>query len=158
MVFRRLLALALPSTREVVAANDRTPEAMAHANRVVVYGSRLSGAFGLAVRLQEFLAENGIENPEVCGERFTGQIENAFYGRNEQGEGDPTIPRGVIALHEMRQQTPSGTRMFVPTPHGSIQELCDRHEVPFVAIAEAPTPEAIGSAVTGLLVPQNPTA
>ena len=155
MVFSRLRRLALPSAAEVIAADtNHTPEQMTRDNRVVVYGSRRSGAIALAAQFEEFLAGHDIQAPVVHAQRDASLIEAAFFGLVGVGPppSGPTLPRGVLAMPEMRQYTPSDAGMTIPTPYDYIQRLCDQHKVPMVRI-DQDAPLSIGASVVGLLAP-----
>lgn len=123
---------------------QRREEALAvvHRNRILVLGSRLSGAFTLADNFQEYLEKAGIPNPDVEVLRDAGMIKDAFLGRgyseaNKHLE-DGTLPRGVILFPEMRQYTPSGSGMSLQTYECGIDEyvegLCAEYGVPLAEI------------------------
>lgn len=116
-------------------------EELTLSNRVVVYGSRLSGTFELADKFKEHLKEQGVPNPVVSTCRNVEMINDAFYDiRDPQWETVdtskqiPTLPRGVIVFPEMRLIRSAGPAMTIPTPYEYIKGLCDKHGIPIVQI------------------------
>lgn len=122
-------------------------------NRVIVFGSYLSGAFDLQAALQEYLERSGIKNPLVQVVRDVALIRAAILDieGHHQGnrpshsrESKPTLPRGVIILPEMRQDH-GGMGMTIPTfdvvgdseysPFNLIAMICDENSVPYIALA-----------------------
>lgn len=93
---RRSELTPIPAKRELLAQTE---------NRVLVLGSRLSGAFTLADSFQEYLRQRGIAEPRVAVLRDAGLIELAILGREsiEEGRKHPCLPKGVILLPTMRQ-------------------------------------------------------
>lgn len=51
-------------------------------NRIVVYGSRLSGAFTLAKDFEEYLKDNGVPDAQVHTTRNVAAINDAFFDIN----------------------------------------------------------------------------
>lgn len=142
-------------------------------NRVVIFGSRLSGASILSSGLNEFLKEKGIPEPKVHYVRNIANIQSGFFDYWPQDENNdyypdnwtndeftdhPTLPRGVILLPEMRQYHEM-TGMFVPSyaVKSRIEELCDKHGVPLVVIDTEFSPDQIETAISKL-IPQNLTS
>lgn len=112
-------------------------------NRVVVFGSRLSGAFDLAEALDRYLRVRDVPDVSLVVERNIERIISAFYGRGKESIGD-TLPKGVVVLPEMRWY-PEGIGMTVNTHRGElyagikystvfgyIKSICDENGVPIV--------------------------
>lgn len=122
-------------------------------NRVLILGSRLSGAFELGEKFQEYLKERDIPNPNVEVLRDAGLIERAIIGCEDPDEDinkrrlNPNLPEGVILLDEMRQWTPSGMGMSLETYESGIDEyvegLCHAHNIPLVKIKKYTHPQQI---------------
>lgn len=102
------------------------PEDLNTSNRVVVYGSRLSGACELAVGFNDYLIERAIPEPtvEVC--RDAQYITDAFYDRqpviHESTKLNPQIPaskRGLanLMIHVkslLKRSSPDGRGISIP--------------------------------------------
>lgn len=142
-------------------------------NRIVVFGSRISGANILSTGLSKYLKEKGIQNPKVHYVRNITNIQPGFFDywpqdenndyypdnwTNDEFTDNPTLPRGVILLPEMRQYHEM-TGMFVPSYAVwlDIKKLCDKYEVPLVIIDKDFTPEQIETEIIKLL-PYNLTS
>lgn len=126
-------------------------------NRIMIFGSRNSGAQILGKGLLDYLKDMGIENLRVIPEKDADYIPEGFYGlyRNDDGSiPERSIPRGVILMPEMRAYAPSGTGMFVPTYQSNIPEilekLCSEHDVPLIKIYENTTLEEIETRLASL--------
>lgn len=130
---------------EVVPSQSVAPEqSLSVANRVVVYGTNLSGAKAAATALQACMEQNNIENPLVEHIRFVDSIKPAFFGQPPaEPHTPPTLPRGVIIFPDMRVETPGGSLLTVLTPAEAIIQLCTRHDVPYALYNGAPLPEEI---------------
>jgi hypothetical protein len=128
---RALAGLARPTTAEVATVNGvELPAELERTNRIVVYGTRLTGSLALARELEAFLSEHGIQDPSVDAVRDVGNIQRGFYGLLAENRV-PNLPLGVVALQAMRQYDDlSGNSMPVPTPFETIQALCERYDVP----------------------------
>lgn len=137
--------------------------------RFLVFGSRISGAFGLANSLEEHLVNLGFEDPKVDAVRDAAFIEAAFYNVRPVSDSPEIessvsggrlrrlgrsllrcevstreavkkdVPRGVIVFPTMRQYTPSGMGMFIHSPRDFIQELCDTNKVPVIFMEDIQT-------------------
>lgn len=125
---------------------------LARSNRIVVFGSRGSGAGDLVVALREFLSEKGIHNPAVSFSRNIDRISEVFYGSKNPGDIE-TIPKGVVTFPTMRLYDLGGG-LDVPTygyapgdrtgaPIEQIQALCDKHGVPLVMIVQSDSPREL---------------
>ena len=129
-------------------------------NRVLILGSKISGAFELGCAFQKYLEQKGIPEPNVEVLRDAGKIEIAILGGEtiEEGRENPRLPKGVILLPEMRQYLPTGTGMSLKTYSCGISEeveaLCQRYGIPLVKIREYRTPEQIEKGLTKLLEPK----
>lgn len=117
------------------------PELQDNPNRIVVFGSRLSGAEFFTNDFLKLLKENGIENPSVVLMRDGALIDQAFYGQQIQND-KPSIPKGVVIFPEMRQYE-GKSQMFIATycdkdivdgqtPFEKIKNLCEKHSVPYI--------------------------
>jgi len=130
-------------------------------NKVLILGSRLSGAFILGEKFQEYLEERGIPNPDVEVLRDAGHIERAIIGCEDLSEDmhirrlNPKLPKGVILLDEMRQQTLSGMDMSLDTYSCGIdeyvEEQCNAHNVPLVKIKKYTSPQQITQGLKELM-------
>jgi hypothetical protein len=137
-------------------------------NRVVVFGSRLSGAQELSEMFQKYLETHGIPNPNVHFIRSVENIESGFFDfslpTNDAGWGpvynttskSPTLPRGAILLPDMRWYDEWGHGMHVET-YGSgidtdVRKLCAKYGVPLAEIHETFTPQEIEETMTGLFL------
>jgi len=142
----------LPSKRETLPSKTR--------NRVLVLGSRLSGAFELGNTFQIYLEERGIPEPEVEIQRDAGFIEKYVLGRETAAEGrkSPDLPKGVILLPEMRQYSEGGQAMFLDTYRSGVyqyvKDLCDKYKIPLIEIREYKTEDQIKDGLKKLL--ENP--
>jgi len=113
-------------------------------NRVVIFGSRVSGAEVTVIEFQDYLKERKVDNPDVQLHRDATRITSSFFGSE-----DPTqvsLPRGVIVFPEMRQYV-QGAGMTIPTydadstgnsPFGLIRGLCEQFGVPFTTVGAPP--------------------
>lgn len=124
-------------------------------NRVVVYGSRGSGAGEFARKFRELLEAKGIRGESVSFVRSAepATIRQAFFGL--RGEGDQeTIPRGVVTFPVMRLYDGPHGGMDVPTygyeegktrgmPIEQIQGLCDEHGVMLIKVEEDMNPRLL---------------
>ena len=135
-------------------------------NRIVVFGSHNSGAGFLAHGFEDYLRSQGIENPYVHYVRNTTNINAGFlnywpenplndYWPDPTADSDqPTLPRGVILMPEMRQYHEM-TGMFVPTYQSGVasyvRELCERYNVPLIEIHGSLTPEQIKEQIIALI-------
>ncbi len=125
-------------------------------NRVLVLGSRCSGAYQLRADLQTYLKERNIPNPDVQVLRDVGLIEVALLGREDvfQGRAAPLLPKGVILLPEMRQYY-EGTGMSLDTYRCGIdrrvEELCAKYNVPLIMIRTFSSPDQISAGIRQLL-------
>lgn len=142
---RNLETGILPAIQE---ENSRLKEQITPSNRVVVFGSRLSGALVLADEFKQYLVEYGIPNSLVATCRNVEMIEDAFFDRRpivpDAPPYTPTLPKGVIVFPEMRMIRSVGLAMTIPTPFGYIKDLCDKYGVPVVLVGikgEPVTPE-----------------
>lgn len=130
-------------------------------NRVLILGSRLSGAYELGEEFQEYLEERGIPNPDVEVLRDAGYIERAIIGCEDLDEDinirrlNPKLPKGVILLDEMRQQTLSGMDMSLDTYScwidKYVEEQCDAHNVPLVKIKKYTSSQQITQGLKELM-------
>ena len=149
-------------------------------NRVVVYGSRLSGALDLARELGRYLEERGVSQPQVVGWRDAGYLRQAFFDEplpHEVIDGPislpsgkvtdapvRTLPRGVVVFPEMRQYTEMGG-MFLDTYESKdfygkstfdhIRELCERHGVPYLRMDYGATQEQLIEGLKALDAPKD---
>ena len=150
----------LPQVVEHSELVDSSRESVATPNRVVIFGSNLSGAGLLAEEFQQYLIDAGIENPLVELQRDQALINEAFYGRRNPEERI-TLPRGVIAFSEMRQYDPwDGKGMSIRTYHSrslegrtafdDIKKLCQRHKIPLVKFKEGATADHIEKGLKAL--------
>lgn len=101
--------------------------------RVVILGSRTSGAADLAGSLQRYIEERGLTGAVVDFARDVSRIADAFYGRYP---GQPEVtpdnpPIAVVAYPEMRQSC-EGMSSSVPTPMDMVRQLCEEHGMPLV--------------------------
>lgn len=130
-------------------------------NRVLILGSRLSGAFKLGEKFQEYLEERGIPNPDVEVLRDAGYIERAIIGCEDLDEDinirrlNPKLPKGVILLDEMRQQTLSGMDMSLDTYSCGIDEYvekqCITHNIPLAKVKQYTSPQQITQGLKELM-------
>ncbi len=132
-------------------------------NRILVLGSRSSGAYRFAGDFERYLEQKGIPNPEVESTRNAFYIEDAFLGRDTLNEGkrDPNVPKGVILFPEMRQYVgPNG--MNIPTYDRSsvnmegetiadrVRKLCRQYNVPLIEITEYLSEQEVEGAIKDL--------
>lgn len=133
-------------------------------DRVVIYGSRTSGAPVVADELQKYLQEKGLNNPSVEVVRNVAVIENAFYdvpiGQNVNSKNIPhNIPKGVIVFPQMRQYS-EDMGMSVDTNAKNlsgmsrreyIQRLCDKNKVPYIIVENStPNEEVLSKLLYGI--------
>jgi len=160
--FRRSPELTAVPSEELAV---RGSELVQSPNRVVVFGSHVSGAEDLARQarkgLDAFNAQqraNGLPEVSVESWRDAGHLYDFFYGRTpDNPTAEPTIPRGVIAFPEMRQYDPyNGRGMFIPTPVAALQELCDQYGVPLILAErnDQPEPAAIEAGLGAIAAAQ----
>jgi hypothetical protein len=128
-------------------------------NRVLILGSRISGAFRLGGAFQKYLEQKGIPEPSVEVLRDAGLIELAVLGRTtiEEGRENPCPPEGVILLPEMRQYSSSSMGMSLETYECGISDhveaLCQKYGIPLVQIKEYRSSEQIEQGLRKLLSP-----
>lgn len=132
-----------PKSFDVIRFGEGSTDIESQQNRVVVYGSNISGAADFTVRFQQFLNERGIQNPTVQLVRFTNDIVPSFFGV-DYPEQTGHLPRGVVVFPQMRYETHDGYTMFVPmhgmlgresdepTVFDQIKAMCDEHNVPII--------------------------
>ena len=124
--------------RSLVTTKDISPIPVN--NRILVLGSRLSGAYKLGEGFQAYLEQRRIPEPSVEVLRNAGLIEKALLGREniEEGRKSPNLPRGVILLPEMRQYSLQGLGMSLDTHESDISKyvegFCEDHGIPLVKI------------------------
>ncbi len=104
-------------------------------NRILVLGSRMSGALSFGDAFQNFVEGKGIKNLQVQGLRDASFIEHVFLGNDNLVEGrrNPKLPLGVILFPEMRQYV--GTSGMSLDTYSSgiaefVRELCAKYNVP----------------------------
>lgn len=88
--------------KKLVPARENLPAK--DLNRIVVYGSRISGIYTLSDELLKYMKKKGIPNPYVEPIRDVANIENAFFYTTPEEARKKTnqrMPRGVILLPEM---------------------------------------------------------
>jgi hypothetical protein len=158
----------LPVVDTPVGEEVTTPENLRRDARFIAYGSRMSGAQELVLEIRKQLEENGQPDVEICMSRDVSFIEDVFYNRERRGQPKPyaqkalgslvstseaqllnqnTLPQGVLIFPEMRQYSPMGPGMTIPTPYERIEELCARQGVPFVHVERLETVEEIEQAL-----------
>lgn len=126
-------------------------------NKVLILGSRISGAYELGSGFQAYLEAKEVPSPVVEVLRDAGLIEAALLGREElaQGRVDPLLPRGVILLPQMRQYY-GGMGMTLDTYTSGVAErvrqLCLKYNVPLVEIRQYISPEQITAGIKQLLL------
>ncbi|RJQ26531.1 hypothetical protein C4577_03435 [Candidatus Parcubacteria bacterium] len=137
-------------------------------NRVVIYGSRLSGGPLLAKELQDYLEQAGVENPEAIIIRDVDLIARAFYNVPPNADFDPknppknNLPKGVIILPEMRQYhngwgmtvSMDATNLSGKTLKEYITELCDNNGVPNITVEPSTPNDKLPEMIKSLLPPQ----
>lgn len=140
-----------PKVTEIAGSKETLP--LPNSNRVVVFGAVLTGAYELAQALQEYLQQQGVVNPEVETYKMFFNIEAGFYGILGKGGKNRgfSLPKGVLAFPEMRDWGET-----VKTPFGFIQDLCEKHGVPFVKFDAIPTLKQLQDGMPPLLLEQRP--
>lgn len=128
--------------------------------RVLIMGSRLSGAGDISAELVDYVAERGHENVSVEVLRDATRIREALLDEGEGGTGN--VPIGVILLDEMRQTTSLGQGMTIPVYQGEgetiydyVSGLCEKHDIPLVAIERYEMPDQLQTGLLSLLKQQN---
>lgn len=132
-----------------LANKDAQPKEIRQSqSRIVVFGSRVSGAANFSQDFTNLLEKRGIEHVEVEWYREAPHIKTSFFGL-APGEpfSDPkaSLPRGVVVFPELRQYH-NGMGMSIrthfakglddKTPYDHIKELCDKFGVPCVRMEE----------------------
>jgi hypothetical protein len=84
----------IPQNQQIEAPDLQ--ETLPHSQRLVILGSRISGAFDLANQVDSSLKERGIEGVGIGLTRDVSHIDDAFFGRSPQAPS-PALPRGETA-------------------------------------------------------------
>lgn len=171
-----------PSLREIVTnpnTVDTSRETVPVKSRFVIFGSRISGAYGAADAFEKYLATHGFEDTQVDTVRNAAFIDDVFYNTPQEDASRevPTskpasilrrlghallrrevasaqdgvgkdLPLGVVVFPEMRQYTPSGSGMFIPSPREYIRDLCDKNRVPVIFMEDVHTAAELAGAIS----------
>lgn len=110
-----------------------------HESRILILGSRISGAFVLGKGLLDYLRERGIDSVSVDVSKDAGLIDQNFWNNALGGNGSNiTPPIGVILLPEMRQYAPGGYGMTLDSYRCGfadyVRTLCEENGVPLVEV------------------------
>lgn len=128
---------------DVVQREPSGGELVSQKERIVVFGSRLSGAYNAAAEFQDYL---GSIDPryaaiEVGAVRQTSLIDPVINGESPDGSKTSALPVGVVVFPEMRTEH-GGYSYTVPTPVSYISGLCEERGIPYIVVsADAATPE-----------------
>lgn len=159
------LVPAQPTKVEPVTLLDRV-------NRVVVYGSNLSGAGDLRDGLYALLRERGIPDSSVRLIRNVDLIERGFFGLSldlpdvvhPSGEAH-TLPRGVVIFHEMRFYDSAGMTVSTfedrfmfdgkTTPFDKIRRLCEQFDVPYITVRRENMPDSLADGINSFVLPDS---
>ena len=145
--------------------NDLSPRTeLERVNRVVVYGSNLSGAPDVVDGLTELLEQRGIPDASVRQVRNIDLIEDGFFGLPPGRSGtippERTLPRGVVVLPIMRFYDSAGTdvntfrsRIEGAVPFDRIRALCQQFNVPYIIVDRQTTPTSLSDSLTKALGP-----
>lgn len=140
----------------------RSGEVLEDREQVVVLGSNLSGAQGVAKSLDTLLEEKGVPHQEAEVERDVASIAKAIFGIDpDNPESIATKPMCVVLLSQMRQYDDYGRGMTIDTRRDknlegltvkdSVRIICDNHDIPMLLMSMDTTREqnvrAVGSAV-----------
>lgn len=144
-------------------------------DRIVVFGTRSSGAGLLALALEESLKNHGVEG-RIDFTRHVYGIRDVFFSRFPQDTSDMehqqitsstdssqaptesaldpfynTRPRGVIIFPEMRQVDPFGYNITVNGHVPGVVELCESNSVPYIIASESTPVEDISRELSSSL-------
>lgn len=140
----------------------RSGEVLEDREQVVVLGSNLSGAQGVAESLDALLEEKGVPHQQAEVTRDVASIAKAIFGIDpDDPESIATKPMCVVLLGQMRQYDEHGRGMTIDTGRDknlegltvrdSVRIMCDNHEIPMLFMNMDKTGEqdvrVVGSAV-----------
>ncbi len=116
--------------------------------KVLVFGSRISGALDMAEGLENCLEQHNVKNIDIVVERNASRIGKLFKSLKA------TI-RGVVLLNEMRQYDPlTGRGMTLDTFNcgldKTVERLCDKNGIPLVELKGDVTQEQIAEKIKKL--------
>lgn len=111
-------------------AGDKVPSTPKE--RLIVFGSRLSGAENFGKAANDYLELHRIDGSMVHWTRNARFIEDVFYGRNSDlPDVNEGTPLAVVVFPEMRFYDDIGGST-IDTPVEFIRELCEKNGVPIV--------------------------
>ena len=121
-------------------------------NRVLILGSRMSGAYEIGETFQKYLKFRSIPQIRVEVLRDVNGIEEAIL------EGS-NLPKGIILLPEVRQYSLGGMgttlRTYEDGVNNCIESLCEKYNIPLHEIREYKSPKQIEEGLKNLLEPTN---
>ncbi len=142
------------------AAVEQSPnkEVSVPENRLLILGSRMSGAFSLSDAFEaEFTARN-ILMPSIEVNRHANSITASIFGGipETKNERPPRFPKAIILLPEMRAETETGMKMTLDVNDSGIakyvRDLCMKHGIHLIEI-EKFSDEQIEADLKNLLIP-----
>lgn len=165
----------LSSTERSGHSQELGENLLPQSDRIVVFGTRSSGAGLLALALEESLKNHGVEG-RIDFTRHVHGIRDVFFSRFPQDTSDmehpqitssidsspassepaldpfyDTRPRGVIIFPEMRHVDPSGYNVTVSGHVPGIVELCESNSVPYIIAGESTDIEDISRELSSSL-------
>jgi hypothetical protein len=133
-------------------------------NRILIFGSTQSGIFEMQKDFKEYLKERGILDPHVETARYIDSIKPAIFGTHAIPESEEekrkNLPKGVIVLPTMRQETEAGnmtidtynaTSLYGQTVYDYIKTICGEYNVPVIFLGEDYSREKMEKEINKLL-------